>query len=164
MLKKIIAVAALALSVSSAFAADKPTFYAGVDAGSTKVDDLSGRKSSFGGFAGYQFTNGLAIEGGYRKLASFSVFVTDVDLMQSSVSLVGTSDIGNGFDVLARIGYNKLTASASYNGFSGKASDSGVLFGLGVAYNFTPSLSTRLEFQRPSKDSTNVSVGVALKF
>jgi OOP family OmpA-OmpF porin len=164
MLKKIIAVVALALSASSTFAADKPNFYAGLDAGSTKVDDLSGRKSSFGGFAAYQFTNGLAIEGGYRRLASFSIYKTDVDLTQSSVSLVGTTEIGNGFDLLARVGYNKLSASASYKGFSGKASDSGVLFGLGVAYNFSPTLSTRLEVQRPSKDATNVSVGVALKF
>jgi OOP family OmpA-OmpF porin len=164
MLKKIIAVAVLALSASSTFAADKPSFYAGFDAGSTKVDDLSGRKTSFGGFAGYQFTNGLAVEGAYRKLASYSAFVVDVDLMQSSVSLVATSGIGNGFDVLGRIGYNKISASASYNGFNGKASDSGVLYGLGVAYNFSPSLSTRLEIQLPSKDSTNVSVGVAFKF
>ncbi len=164
MLKKIIAVAALALSTSSTFAADKPSFYAGLDVGSTKVDDLSGRESSFGGFAGYQFTNGLAIEGGYRRLASIPVYVTNVDLTQSSVSLVGTSDIGNGFELLGRLGYNRLSASASYNGRKATSSESGVLFGLGVAYNFSQSLSTRLEIQRPSKDATNVSVGMVFKF
>ena len=50
MFKKIAFAATLAILASSSFAADRPSFYAGADVGSTKLDGISDRQSSFGGF------------------------------------------------------------------------------------------------------------------
>lgn len=164
MLKKIAVAALLSALMAPVFAADAPAFYVGVDAGSTKIDGISGRKSSFGGFAGYQFNSNWSIEGGYRSFASIKMMGVDVDMKQTSISAVGSFPVGNDVQLFGRLGYNKLNASASYGGSSAAASDTGSLFGFGAAYNMTPNASVRLEFQRPGSDTTNVSVGVAFKF
>ena len=118
MLKKIIAAAAFATLASSAFAAQPGTFYAGLDAGSTKVDDLGESKASYGGFVGYNFHPNFAAEVGARRLGSWG----DVDVNQYQVSLVGTLPLQNNFNVFGRVGYNKLDADG--NG-RGNASDNG---------------------------------------
>lgn len=164
MLKKMI-LAALTLCAANAFAADKQTnIYVGVDAGSSKIDGFSGRMGSVGGFAGYQMTNGLSLEAGYRRMATLDFFDADVNLRQSSFSLIGTTEIGHGFDFFGRVGYNKLTADATYAGRHGSASDSGSLFGLGIVYNVNTAFSIRLEGQRPGKDASNFSAAMLWKF
>jgi hypothetical protein len=164
MFKKIFAAAALATLASSAFAAMPNTFYAGVDGGSTKIDGFGDNKGSFGGFVGYNFHQNFAAEIGARRLGSWTVAGADVDANQYAASIVGTLPLQNNFNVFGRLGYNKVEAKASYNGFSANADDSGVLYGVGVGYQFTPTISGRVEFQAPSSDSTNVSVGVAFAF
>ena len=42
--------------------------------------------------------------------------------------------------------------------------DVGVLYGVGLNYNFTPTISGRAEVQKPSSDSTNYGVGIVFKF
>lgn len=163
MLKKIAIAATLALSATATLAADTG-FYAGADVGSTKFDGLSGRKTSFGGFAGYQFTENLAVEGAYRRLGTITVSGIDVDANQAALSLVGIVPVGNGFKLYGRLGYNNLEAKATANGTTASASTSGALFGIGMSYSFAPNVSARLEVQRPSSDSTNINVGVAFKF
>lgn len=164
MLKKIAIAAALVLSSGVAIAADANPIYAGVDLGSTKVDDLGGRKTSFGGFVGYQFNQNIAVEGGYRRLASVTVSGVDVDLNQAHVSVLGIAPLGNGFNLYGRLGYNNIDASASVAGKSATASTSGALFGIGAGYSFSPNVTVRAEFQRPSSDSTNFNVGLMFKF
>ncbi|MBI3228767.1 MAG: outer membrane beta-barrel protein [Burkholderiales bacterium] len=164
MLKKIVIAATLALSASAAMAADVTPFYAGVDLGTTKVDGLDGRKTSFGGFLGYQFNENFAAEAGYRRLASYSAPGIDVDLNQAAISVLGIAPVGNGFSIYGRLGYNHIEASASGSGVKATASTSGGLFGIGAAYNVAPNVAVRAEFQRPSSDSTNFNVGVVVKF
>lgn len=163
MFKKIIISAALLLSSSLAFAGDEGV-YVGGDAGSSKIDGYSDRRGSFGAFGGYKFTRELAVEAGYRRLFSLNLFGADVDMKQTSLSLVSNTALGNDFEFIGRVGYNKLSAAASYFGHKGSASDSGALFGIGVGYNFTQNFSARLEAQRPSKDATNISAGLVFKF
>lgn len=164
MLKKVV-FAVLASCAMSAFAADNQTnFYAGVDVGSTKIDSVSGRMGSLGGFVGYEMTKNWSIEGGYRRIATLELLGADVDMKQTAISLIGTADLGNNFDIFGRIGYNRVTASASYAGRKGSASDSGSLFGLGVAYNVNNSFSVRLEATRPGQDTTNVGLAALWKF
>lgn len=168
MFKKFAITAALAILASSAFAADAPSFYAGADVGSTKIDNLSGRKTSFGGFVGYTFNQNLAVEAGYRRLADFDVTFNNVKagvtLDQAAVSVVGTLPLSSGFNVFGRLGYNNIDVKA--NGYAGSGSDStsGVLYGIGAGYAFTPTVSARIELQKPSSDSTNFSAGVSFKF
>jgi len=157
MFKKIIAAAALATLASSAFAALPNTFYAGVDAGSTKVDDLGESKASYGGFVGYNINQNFAAEIGARRLGSWG----DVDVNQYQASIVGTLPLQNNFNVFGRVGYNKLDADG--NG-RGNASDNGGLYGVGVGYAFTPTISGRIEFQKPSSDSHNLNAAVAFQF
>lgn len=169
MFKKIAFAAALAIVTSSSFAADKPFFYAGADVGSTKIDGLSDRQTSFGGFVGYSFNQNIAVEAGYRRLADFDLFVGNntsvgVTLDQTAVSAIGTLPLGSGFNVFGRLGYNRVNATGSTSGFQAADSTSGVLYGIGAGYAFSPTVSARLELQKPSSDSTNVSVGVSFKF
>jgi len=168
MIKHIAAAAAL-LAASSAFAAQPATLYAGVDVGTTKMDDVSGRSTSAGAFVGYNFHENLAIEAGYRRMGEFDLYAyglySEVEFKAASLSLVGTLPLGGGFSLLGRVGYNRLEAEAKVRGYgSGKAHDSGTVAGIGVAYAISPKISTRVELQRPGSDVTNLSVGVSYQF
>lgn len=164
MIKKIAIAAILAAAATSTFAAEPASAYAGLDVGSTKVDDFSGRKTSFGGFVGYQFNENVAVEGGYRRLAKFSTSGADVTVKQTAVSVIGALPVGSGVKVFGRLGYNHLAVDASSSYRSYDDSTSSAVYGVGVSYDVTPMVGVRAELQRPSSDSTNLSVGVSYKF
>lgn len=169
MFKKIAIAAVLAVVASSSFAQQRPAVYAGADVGSTKFDGISDRQSSFGAFVGYQFHPNFAIEAGYRRLGDFDVNVggTNVGLTvdQTALSFIGSVPLQSGFNVYGRLGYNRLEAKGSVAGYgSASDSDSGVLYGVGVGYTFTPNITARLEAQRPSSDSSNLGASLSLKF
>jgi hypothetical protein len=163
MFKKIAIAATLAILSSAAMAADAPYFYGGADVGSTKLEGAD-RETSFGGFLGYQFNQNFALEGGIRRLGEAEFTGGDVKLDQYSISGVGTVPLSNGFSVYGRLGYNRLNIKAS--GPLGSASDdtNEVLYGAGVGYKFSETVTGRLEVQKPESDVTNVSVGVAFRF
>lgn len=168
MFTKFAAAAALVIASSSSFAAQPGTFYAGLDVGKTKIEDISGRATSAGAFIGYNFHQNVAIEAGYRRLGDYRFSALgvngDIDLDQAALSVVGTLPLSNGFSLLGRLGYNRIEAKANVRGFSDKESDSSALVGLGVGYAFTPAVSARLELQKPGSDATNLSVGLAYQF
>jgi hypothetical protein len=164
MIKKIAAAAALAIVATSTFAAEPAGVYAGLDVGSTKLTDLDGRKSSFGAFVGYQFNDNVALEGNYRRLAKFSYWSADVNVKQAGLSVIGAMPVASGVKVFGRLGYNHLSADASSGSRSASDSTSGTLFGLGASFDVAPAVAVRAELQRPSSDSTNLSVGVSYKF
>jgi opacity protein-like surface antigen len=164
MFKKFLISAILVSCAAPVLAANNPGVYLGGDMGSTRIDGFDKKSTSYGGFAGYQFTDNLAAELGYRKFASTDAYIAKVDLHQTSLSMIGTFPIGSGNFVFGRLGYNQLKASASYGGLKGSASDTGVLFGAGIGHQFNQNVSARLELQRPSSDSTNFSVAIAYKF
>jgi OOP family OmpA-OmpF porin len=163
MFKKIAAAAALAFVASTAVAA--PTaFYGGVDVGSTKIDDFGDSKVSVGGFVGYGFHPNFAVELGYRQLGKWEESGVDVKAKQTHLSLVGSYPLNGQLDVYGRLGYNQLRAEASYGGYTYGENTTGGLYGVGLNYSFAPNISGRLEVQKPSSDSTNVSAGVVFKF
>lgn len=164
MFKKIVVAAALAVMASSSFAADAPKFYAGVDLGTTKVDDYSDRETSYGAFVGYQFNSNFALEGGYRRLADFDENGVDIKATQTAVSVIGSLPLSNGFGVFARLGYNDVKLKATSGNFRYSESDDGALYGIGATYAFSPTITGRAEFQRPVSDVTNFSIGVAFGF
>jgi OOP family OmpA-OmpF porin len=163
MFKKIAAAAALAFAATSAFAAAPTAFYGGVDLGSTKIDDF-GDKASFGGFLGYGFNQNFAIELGYRQLGSWDVLGVDVKIKQTHLSAIGSYPLNPQLDVYGRLGYSQLHGEAKYNSVTIGDDASSVLYGVGLNYSFSPVISGRVEVQKPSSDSTNISVGVAFKF
>jgi OOP family OmpA-OmpF porin len=164
MFKQIAAAAALFIASSTAMAVEPGSIYAGVDAGKTKLDGWSDRETSFGGFVGYKFQPNFAAEFGYRRLADFEAFGADVKADQVALSVIGSLPLSNNFNLYGRLGYNRIEVDASFRGFSDSDSTSGVLYGVGLGYAFTPAVSARIEVQRPSSDSTNLSAGVVFKF
>ena len=164
MFKKIAAAAALVIASSSAFAAQPNTFYAGVDLGKTKIDDASGRETSYGVFAGYNFAPNLAVEANLRRLGEADFYGYEVKAEQFGVSLVGTLPLQNGFNLFGRVGGNRLEAKTRANRVSISDSTTKFMYGVGVGYAFTPAVSARVELQKPASDTTNLSVGVAYQF
>jgi OOP family OmpA-OmpF porin len=164
MFKKIAAAAALAIVATSAFAAQPTAFYGGVDVGSTKIDGVDDNKASFGGFLGYGFNQNVAVELGYRQLGKWDVLGADLKAKQAHLSVIGSWPLNQQLDVYGRLGYNQLRAEASYAGYTYGEDTSGALYGIGLNYSFTPAIAGRIEVQKPSSDSTNISVGVAFKF
>ena len=135
MFKKILLAACLVLGSSSAFAQDEGV-YVGFDVGNTRSDNFLDNYGSMGAFAGYQFNPQFSVELAHRRLLSFNFFGVDVDMKQTSLSGLGSINVAKDFDVYGRLGYNKLSATASYWGNGSKESDSGILVGVGAAYHF----------------------------
>jgi len=173
MFKKIAAASALILASSAAFAAQPNTFYGGVDAGRTKVDDFSKRDTSVGAFVGYNFHQNFAVEGGYRRLADQDVNLATIGTSyvvgkakadQAHLSVIGSLPVGESFSVYGRLGINRLESKIESSVYNAKDHTTKALYGVGVNYAFTPAVSGRLEVQKPTSDATNVSAGVSFQF
>ncbi|MES2296680.1 MAG: outer membrane beta-barrel protein [Pseudomonadota bacterium] len=163
MFKKIAIAATLALLASASQAATMQQGYAGFDAGRSSLDDYSGKYNSFGGFLGFRLNSNIAFEGAYRRLGSSG----GLSVNQTAVSVLGALPAGGDFTQLslyARLGYNQLKADGCDGNVCGVGSTSKALLGLGVAYEFTPKISGRVEYQKPTSDSSNLSVGVVFGF
>ena len=163
MLKKLLVAACLVLSSSAAFA-DDDGVYVGFDIGNTRSDNFLDNYASMGVFAGYKLNSQLSFEIAHRRLLSFNFFGIDVDMKQTSLSGLGSINVAKDFDLYGRLGYNKLSATQSYRGRQGSASDSGILVGLGAAYHFNKNFSARLEVQKPNSDARNVAASMLFKF
>lgn len=164
MFTKIAIAATLAILSSAAVAADQPYFYAGADVGGTKISGYSDRETSYGVFGGYQFNQNFAVEANYRVLADFSEFGADVEGEQLGLSVIGTIPLQNGFSVFGRLGYNRLSTEINGGGMRFKDDENKALYGVGVGYAFTPTISGRVEVQKPHSDLTNISAGVSFRF
>jgi len=163
MIKKIAAALALVAASSAAFAVEPPSAYAGIDVSSTKIDGFD-REGGYGGFFGYKFNQNIAVEAGYHRLADTDYRGTDLTIDQVDVSVLGSLPLSNGFDVYARLGYNRLEVEAEAAGRTGKEHESGALYGLGLGYSFSPIVHARLEVQKPASDTTRIAAGVSYRF
>ncbi|SHH39050.1 outer membrane beta-barrel protein [Massilia sp. CF038] len=163
MFKKFAIAATFAIASSAAMAADQPYFYAGLDAGSSKVEGAD-RETSYGAFAGYQINENFGIEAGYRRLADTTALGADLTVDQISLSGIGTIPLSNGFSVYGRLGYNRIGAEATIGNVSAKDHENKALYGIGLGYTFSPTVAGRLEVQKPDGDITNISAGVAFRF
>ena len=94
MFMKIAAAAALLVASSAGFAAEPGSFYAGADVGRTRITDVDGRDTSFGGFVGYNFHPNFAVELGQRRLFErdyrWGNEGANLRADQTSLSLVGS--------------------------------------------------------------------------
>lgn len=159
MIKQIATAIVMAATSFAATAAEATPYYVGVDAGVTRVDHLS-NETSFGVFGGYKFTPNVAVEAGYRKLGKFGVYGVNADLKQAAISVLASAPVADKLSVYGRLGYNRLEASARGH----KEHDSKAVYGIGASYDVAPNVAARVEWQRPSSDSQNLSVGVSYAF
>jgi OOP family OmpA-OmpF porin len=164
MLKKIIAAAALATIAASSYAGTPGSYYAGADVGSTKINAFDDTSTSYGAFVGYNFTENFAVEGGYRRLFSYTGYNFDRNTDQTALSAIASLPLSNGFRVYGRLGANRLAEKTSVVGYDHKYDETKVLYGVGASYDFGNKLSGRLEVQKPSGGLTNLSAGVSYSF
>ena len=168
MIKHIAKAAALILASSAGLAAQPGSFYAGSDVGRTNVTDVDGHDTSFGAFAGYNFHPNFAVELGHRRLYErdyrFGTASADFRANQTSLSLIGSLPVGEGFSVYGRLGAARIQERFSSNGFTGKDSTTKALYGIGVSYAITPAVSARVEAQKISQQASNLSAGLSYQF
>jgi OOP family OmpA-OmpF porin len=168
MFKQIAIAGTLAIVASSSFANGPgdpdfyPSNYVGLDAGSTRLTAKSVRSNSHGIYLGYEFAPNFAIEVGARRLGDFDECCHHLLFDQAAISLVGALPLGN-LSIFSRIGYNKLRVSAKPPHVPTETT-AGSLVGLGVGYTFSPTVSARAEFQKPSNDLNNFSFGVTIRY
>lgn len=157
-----------AVAVAVAFVA-APAFaqgYIGAGFGSSKISGIdsgtiSGGNASKGMtkiYGGFQFTPNWGLETQYSDLGSRNV--TDAGApagsfrtSQLSIAGTGTLPLNSSFSLLGKLGVsaNRVNASA---GIGSVKNASSVLIGVGVSYNITPVLSTRLEYEDFGKIGT----------
>ncbi|XLZ72934.1 outer membrane beta-barrel protein [Massilia sp. SR12] len=159
MIKQIAAAIVMAATSFAASAAEATPYYVGVDAGYTKVDHFD-NDTSFGIFGGYKFTPNVAVEASFRKLGEFGIYGVNTDVKQTALSVLVSAPVADKLSVYGRVGYNRIEASA--RGY--KAHDNKGLYGIGVSYEVAKNVAARVEWQRPSNDGQNLSVGVSYAF
>ena len=184
MFKHIAIAAALVIASSSAAAQQPAKFYIGADVTSTEVDDFDGKETGYGAFIGYKVNPNIAIEAGYRRLAdgtmSYSETISGVVVKgtdkfkydQTSISVIGTLPLSSGFGLYGRLGYNHVKMKETFTVSAGNYSESEswsdsesrVLYGAGLSYDFSPAVSGRLEVQKPHGDVTTLAAGVSFSF
>jgi OmpA-OmpF porin, OOP family len=116
-------------------------------------------------FGGYQLNRYLGIEAGYFDLGHFGFTSTTapagtldgrIRLHGINLDLVGTLPVTERFSVLARVGAQHARARDTFRGSGGvdvltpntSKSETGVKFGAGLQYAFTPNLMLRGEAER----------------
>ena len=116
-------------------------------------------------FGGYQLNRNFAIEGGYFDLGSFGYTARtsptgsqtgDVGYRGLNLDLVGILPFTEKFSAIGRVGVTTSRASSSYSATGAAfvpfgASDSrstNAKYGVGIMYDFTPSLAMRVEAER----------------
>ncbi len=153
--------------------------------------DSNDRDRGYKLFGGYQFNRNVAIEGGYFDLGSFGYTATTAPLGSQSgdvrykglnLDLVGTLPITDKFSAIGRVGVTTTRASGSYSATGAAGVPFGIAnaserstnpkWGVGVMYDFTPSLGMRVEAERYRvKDAFRnknhvdmISVGLVYRF
>ena len=163
MFKKIAVAVALVAASSAVFAAGPTPFYAGVDVSSTKVSGFDD-EGGYGAFVGYKINQSVAVEAGFHRLVDADIDGADATLDQTSISLIGSVPLTDGFNMYGRIGFNRVDGELSGNGFKQKEHSNNALYGIGLGYAFSPVVSGRLEVQKPDNDVTKLVAGVAFAF
>ena len=131
----------------------------------TSISD-DDRDTGYKLFGGYKFNKNFALEGGYFDLGKFGFMATtvlpagtlngNIKLQGLNLDAVGILPISEKFSAFGRIGVNYAEARDSFSGAgavnvlnpSPSKRDTNLKLGLGLQYDFTPSLGMRLEAER----------------
>ena len=92
----------------------------------------------------------------FAASAAALAFASPASAQDAGAASASQAGAPAGFRLEALLGYDR----SGVDGFH----ESGVLYGVGVGYNFTPNITARLEAQKPSSDTSNVSGTLSLKF
>lgn len=162
-MKKIIALAAIA-ALSTVAQADG--FYVGGDVGQSrlKIEGLTFKGNTVSVFGGYNFSENVAVEVGYRDLGKDTVDGVRLKANGLQVSAILSAPVSTDFAVYGRLGVNRLEAKATGNGLSGKETDTKALIGFGARYAINKEFGLRAEFQKPASNVRVLSIGADYRF
>jgi OmpA-OmpF porin, OOP family len=163
MIKQLIAAASLAVIATASHAAEPGKAYGGIDVGTSRFEHGL-TQTSYGAFAGYQFTPTWAVEGGYRRLYDSAAFGAKTNGDQLALSVLGSYPLGESLSVYGRLGVNRLTEEVKLDGYAFKDHMTRVLPGIGLSYKLSNQLSARVEVQQPESKTTNLSTGLSYSF
>jgi len=142
--------AAMALS-TGAFAQMAPSFYAGVELGSS--DFGSETDTAMKIFGGFQFHPNIAAEIGYGFL--YDKGATEVTALE--IVGVGMYPVAPQLSVLGKLGF--ASVEVDVGGFSDDKTE--LLFGIGAQYDVMRNLSARLMFTRYNTDDAVDVISIA---
>lgn len=176
-MKKIFAAAAIAAAFIATPALAQG--YVGLGLGSSKATGADGTlagttvtgantsKGSVKVYGGFQFTPNWGIEAQYTDLGNRTFQLTNpfvvgvgsgsVKASQFSIAGTGTLPVAANFSLLGKLGVsaNRASGSATAPFIVSSANKSDLLVGVGVAYNITPKLAVRLEYEDFGKFTMN---------
>ena len=169
----------IAAAIAGAFIATPASaqWYIGGGVGSSSIRGADGTiapltlsggdssKSSVKVYGGYQITPNWGIEAQYSDLGNRDLAVRDaagtlrgtgsLKTSQYSVAGTGTLPLSNNFSLFGKLGLSINHGEVSSNGSSMSGGKVSPMIGVGVAYNFTPQLSARFEYEDFGKFSND---------
>jgi OmpA-OmpF porin, OOP family len=126
-------------------------------------------------FGGFQFTPNWGAEVQYSDLGNRNITQAGVNVgsykaNQFSIAGTGTLPLNSGFSLLGKLGVSANKANGS-NAVVGSGNATSLMIGVGAAYNITPALSVRVEYEDfgkiANRGSSNVRASgysVSLKY
>lgn len=160
-MKKVLAVALLSAVAAPAFAGsvDLTGFYAGVSLGQGSASftapagltvENPTNKPVYGVYGGYRYNQNLAAEVAYTGVSYlYTTTAPGVRYLSKQVALsvaaVGTLPLNDSFSLLGKLG---VASSGSENNVAGEQNTrrTGVVYGVGAEYKFTPNVAARLTY------------------
>lgn len=142
--------------------------YAGASLGPTRFS-ADGAADTTGGskfFAGYSITPTWSAELGIAPLGDLSYDDNGSTVRVSARSIyldaIGSWRVDEGIWLLGRVGVASSTVKANVStpssGASGSVSDTGLKYGVGTSYTFTPQWAVRAEWEQYHWRANNVSL------
>ncbi len=134
--------------------------YVGLGAGAAKTNT---NETSYKVYGGFQFNPTWGMELGYNDLGRYQ----GSNINNWTLAGTGTLPLGSSFSLLGKLG-----AAWNRPKFAGASNKTDVLYGIGLGYDFTPSLGARLEYEDFGKlsnvsngnNSNGSNLGVSLKY
>ena len=170
-MKKILtacAVAAASLMAAPVFAQG----YVGLGFGSSRISGFDSGAISGGNankgmtkiYGGFQFTPNWGLEAQYSDLGNRNVTIAGVPAgsfrtSQFSIAGTGTLPLSSGFSLLGKLGIS----ANRVNGSLSSGNNTSALVGIGAAYNITPALAVRLEYEDFGKVGTVAANGSTVR-
>lgn len=162
-----------AVAVAAAFVAVPAAAqgYVGLGLGSSTVNGVDGTQgiapfNVTGGngskglvkvYGGYQITPVWGVEAQYSDLGNRDIVVRNAagaalatgsyKTSQFSIAGTGTLPLSSGFSLLGKLGLSVNGNKLNVAGVTDRGNTNSLLIGIGAAYNITPALSARLEYE-----------------